>query len=109
MMGMSRTAGEAMVRVRPGPGIRRDIPTFGDPRVRPSGVGGHRYRTRLLPDAPDEDGTTLNVSTAMPFLASDRRHRRAGRQGRFSSLRCGDSTLTPSSAATKRARIEEWT
>lgn len=31
-----------------------------------------------------------------------------GRPGRFSSLRCGDSTLTPSSATPGWAWIEEW-
>jgi len=67
---------------------------------------------RLLPllrDTFDDDWVTFSVSTSRPFLASDRDHRRAGRQGRFSSLRCGDSTLTLSSAATKQAQIEEWT
>lgn len=63
----------------------------------------------VLTVARFEDQTSFTVPTVQAMPRGRFWSLLVVRQGRFSSLRCGDSTLTRSSATTEGARIEVWT
>ena len=62
----------------------------------------------LLPDTHFEDQTSPRVRTIEAIPRGRFWSSLVVTQGRFSSLRCGDSTLTHSSSPTELAWIEEW-
>ena len=62
----------------------------------------------LLTGTHFEDQTALTVRTIKAIPRGRFWSSLVVSQGRFSSLRCGDSTLTHSSSTTELAWIEEW-
>jgi hypothetical protein len=73
-------------------------------------MGGRMFAVyTLLAVTRFEDQTSLTMPTIKAIPRGGFWSSLVASQGRFSSLRCGDSTLPRSSASTEGAWIEEWT
>jgi hypothetical protein len=73
-------------------------------------MGGRMFAVyTLLAVTRCEDQTSLTMPTIKAIPRGGFWSSLVASQGRFSSLRCGDSPLPRSSASTEGAWIEEWT